>query len=134
METALRNAICAGLGCVAVVGGPGNGGGTNPYAVTFRGTDVPQLECESGTPPLSGGSGCAVATTTNGANGSINRYHADGSTAGIPPSLGSNMIDGRGPEADETPQKNLFFTSGTNSQVTLAPAGVTAGDLYVTDN
>jgi hypothetical protein len=137
VQTALRNAVCGGEGCLTVFGGPG---GTAPYTVTFTGalgsSDVPQLECEDGTPPLSGGAGCSVETTTNGANGGVDRYHADGTASAFASLAGSNTIDGRGPGADETPQGRMAWAlSGTTSQISLAPegaAGGTAGDIYVT--
>jgi hypothetical protein len=142
VEPALRNAVCGGSNCLILKGaGPG---GTSPYTVSFRGalsgSDVPQLECEDGTPPLSGGAGCSVETTTNGIDGGLDRYHADGSEAQFS-SLGGNTIDGRGPEADETPQGMMAWAAGPIgvklSQVALAPAGAAGGtehDIYVTQN
>ncbi|HEY0390601.1 MAG TPA: hypothetical protein VGC63_02700, partial [Solirubrobacterales bacterium] len=55
---------------VAVTGGPGDPTGSSPYKVTFQGslrrTDVSQIVASNGAPPLSGGAGASVTTTTPG--------------------------------------------------------------------
>jgi hypothetical protein len=107
VEAALSAAICEGKSCVYV-----STSAPNTYTAKFREalgtTDVSQLECEAGTPPLSGGSGCSVETTVEGVNGAIRRYHSDGTPAEFS-ALGSNAIDGRGSE-DETPHGGLAFS------------------------
>lgn len=119
VQTALR-ALAPLLG-VSVTGTPGN------YTINFGGTlsttDVPQLECENGSPPLSGGSGCAVSALTQGISSKVKRYHANGTPDNFS-ALGTNAID------------NLVFAQGSNvNQIAIAPAsaaGGTAGDFYVT--
>jgi hypothetical protein len=136
VRDALREVVCGGVACVFLNGGPGNATGSNPYAAQFAAslatTDVAQVECLSGTPPLSGGSGCSVTTTTNGVNGNVSRYHANGTPAEFT-ALGSNVIDGlEGP--DLTPQKGLHFSPNPlETQVAIdESSGETAGDIYVT--
>jgi hypothetical protein len=135
-RVAVRDAICEGAACVFVHGGPGDESGSKSYVVEFRErfdtTDVPQLVCESGTPPLSGGTGCTVTTTVAGVNGAIERFHSDGTPAEFS-ALGSNSIDGRGVE-DETPQGGLVFAPNVGlSQIAVDESGgATEGDIYVT--
>lgn len=85
--------------------GPGNvevGGGSSIYEVAFVGglaaEDQPELVAASGTPPLGGGSGVNVTTTTAGQSG----LAPTGGFAG--PTSGSLAIDpdsdGAGPDAD----------------------------------
>jgi DNA-binding beta-propeller fold protein YncE len=109
LQNALQNAICEGTSCVGI--GILNTPEPGTYTVTYRGplagADVPPLECEDGSPPLSGGSGCAVETTTQGVNGAVRRFKPNGEPDPFS-ALGSNAIDGRGAE-DETPQGPLVF-------------------------
>jgi hypothetical protein len=132
---ALEEIFCPSAGCLSVPSGQGNASGSNPYVVIFAGslatTNIEELECVPGTTPLSGGSGCSVATTTNGINGSVSRYHANG-TASEFSALGSNAIDGlAGP--DETAQKGLHFNSAKLVQVAVDESGgETKGEIYVT--
>ncbi len=135
---ALSNVACAGGPCVNVNGGPGDASGSKPYVVRFRDTldsaDVEEIECVAGSTPLSGGSGCAVTTTTNGVNGTINRYHADGTPSNFS-GLTGNSIDGRGPGIDQTPQNGLALFAALNPVTQVAideSGGETDGDIYVT--
>jgi hypothetical protein len=135
VRDALRTVACGGENCLIVDGGPGDAGGSKPYVVSFGGslktTDVEQIECLAGTPPLTGGSGCTVETTTNGVNGQIARYHADGTPSDFS-SLGSNAIDGRGPAEDQTPENALLSGLAKESQVAIDESGgATDGDIYV---
>ena len=137
METALIGLICPGGNCLFVNGGPGNAAGSSPYIVTYGttlgSTDVEQIQCESGTPPLSGGSSCSVETTVPGVNGTIARYHADGTPSDFS-ALGTNRIDGRAPGSDPTPQGGLHF-DGTASltQIAVDDSGTaTDGEIYAT--
>jgi hypothetical protein len=136
LENALRSAFCGGGPCISILGRPDDATGSTPYEIIFvlalASTDVPELECAAGTTPLSGGSGCSVTTTTNGVDGTIARYQADGTPANFT-ALGSNAIDGRGPGLDLTPQGGLHFSS-LNTFARLAvdeSGGVTDGDIYV---
>ncbi len=136
VRTALREIVCgdASEECLTVVGGPG---GSQAYRLLFGGarlatTEVDQVECEDGIPPLSGGSGCTAITTTEGVNGSISRYHADGTLASFS-ALGSNAIDARGPGADLTPQEGLHFLNADRTQVAVDNSGgLSDGNIYVT--
>ena len=122
METALIALICPGGNCVFVNGGPGDASGSSPYVVgfttTLASTDVGQIQCESGTPALTGGSGCTVETTTGGVNGTIARYHADGTPSDFS-ALGTNRIDGSSPGADQTPQGGLHFDFAVITQIAV---------------
>ncbi len=135
MEDALQEKLCGGSHCFFINGGPGDGSGSNPYRIEFGGasttTDVEELKCLAGSPPLSGGSGCSVTTTQDGVNGSVSRYHANGTPAEFT-ALGSNSIDGlEGP--DLTPQKGLHFSVARLVQVAVdETSGETAGEIYVT--
>jgi hypothetical protein len=135
VRDALREIACGGSSCLVVKGGPGNGSGSNPYIVEFASplatTDVEEIRCVAGSPPLSGASGCAVTTIRNGVNGSVSRYHADGTPAEFT-ALGSNAIDGlAGP--DLTPQKGLHFNVAKLVQVGVDESSdETAGEIYVT--
>ena len=91
-----------------------------------------QIQCESGTPPLSGGSGCSVETTVPGVNGTIARYHADGTPSDFS-ALGSNRIDGRAPGSDLTPQGALHFDIAQLTQIAIDNSGTaTDGEIYAT--
>jgi hypothetical protein len=124
---ALRSLASIGPSSVAVAGGPGDAAGSSPYVVTFQvalgTTDVPQLECENGTTPLSGGSGCSVATTTQGISSTVKRFKADGTPDNFS-GLADNILD------------NLAL-SGSPKQVQVAvdnsAAGAAKGDIYVTE-
>ena len=136
METALIGLICPGGSCVFVNGGPGNATGSSPYVVSFQtslsSTDVEQIQCESGTPPLTGGTGCSVETTVTGVNGTIARYHADGTPSDFS-ALGSNRIDGRAPGSDLTPQGALHFDIARLIQIAVDDSGTaTDGEIYAT--
>ncbi len=129
VEDALGESFCGGSHCFFI-------NGSNPYKVEIGGplatTDVEELKCLAGSPPLSGGSGCSVTTTQNGVNGSVSRYHANGTPADFT-ALGSNSIDGlAGP--DLTPQKGLHFRAATRlvQAAVDETSGETAGDVYVT--
>lgn len=56
------------------------------YCLVFEGklgqTDVGQVNCEDGTTPLSGGSGCSVVTQTDGERASFQEFAADGTLLG----------------------------------------------------
>jgi hypothetical protein len=72
-----------------------------------------------------------VTTTTDGVNGTIARYNADGSVANFS-ALGTNAIDGKG-GADQTPQGGLNFEAPFLSQLAVDESGGgTDGDIYVT--
>jgi hypothetical protein len=136
MKAALVGLICPGENCVVVNGGPGNAAGSSPYRIEFvrtlASTEVEQIGCESGTPALSGGTGCTVETAVNGVNGSIARYHADGTPADFS-ALGTNRIDGRAPGSDETPEKALRFESAELVQIAVDDSGTaTDGEIYAT--
>lgn len=96
VRTALRALPSIGAEGVSVSGGPGDASGSTPYLVTFGGpnatTDVPQLECENGTTPLSGGSGCTVTTPTPGIASKVKRFNADGTPHNFS-ALPSNALD-----------------------------------------
>jgi hypothetical protein len=137
VRDALRTAICPGKECVVVLGGPGDASGSTPYRITFvevlATTDVELLVCLPGTAPLSGGSGCSVATSTPGVNGAIARYHANGSPANFS-ALGSNVIDGRGgPDKVEPSPGGLQFNERFEEQVAIdESSGTTKGEIYAT--
>ncbi len=128
VQTALSALVCenAAEECITVVGGPG---GSQPFrvlvGVALVTTEMAQIECEDVS--LSGGSGCTATTTTDGVNGSISRYHADGTPANFS-ALGSNTIDARGPDADLTPQEGLHFLTPALTQVAVDPSN---GNIYV---
>ncbi|HET7484128.1 MAG TPA: hypothetical protein VFJ64_01980, partial [Solirubrobacterales bacterium] len=135
---ALQEIVCGGKECVVVNGGGPSGAAREPYRVGFVSelamTDVEQIECAPGTVPLSGGSGCSATTTSNGVNGSISRFHADGTPSEFT-ALGSNAIDGLG-GPDLTPQSGLHF-SPTARFLQLAvdeSGGATDGEIYVTQS
>jgi hypothetical protein len=136
VRDALRSLVCGGDVCVFLNGGPGNLTGSNPYRVEFAGpyssADVEEIKCLPGAPSLSGGSGCGVTTTLNGVDGSISRYHADGTPAEFT-ALGSNAIDGLA-GADLTPQNGLhFIPAAIQNQIAVdESSGETAGEIYVT--
>lgn len=143
----------AGVSGVGVGGGPGNATGSSPYEVQFSGalesTDVPQILCEAGAPPLEGGSGCTVTTTVPGINGQIARYHANDTPAPFS-GLGTNenVIDARkgpgGKACGEEPAscdvptppaaEGLRFSSlAKEAQLAIDESGgATDGDIYVT--
>jgi hypothetical protein len=136
VENALRATACPGKKCLIVSGGPGDTAGSSPYKIGFgrslATTDVEQLICVAGTTPLSGGSGCSVTTTTPGVNGSIVRYHPDGSPANFS-ALGSNVIDGRGGPDKVEPAEGLHFTGPVEEQVAIDESGAaTKGEIYAT--
>lgn len=93
------------------------------------------------TPAFSHPEGLAVDPVTgdvlviDSAAGTVSRYKPDGEPAPFA-ALGSNVIDGKGTEAeDKTPQNGLSFGAANEVQVAVAPAGSaagTAGDIYVT--
>jgi hypothetical protein len=132
VETALEKAICGGEDCLGV---ERIQFGTFPnYVIRFKGslteTDVPQITCENGTPPLSGGQKepglepgvCNFRTDTNGVTAHISRYHADGTPANFS-ALGSNGIYG-----GDTPQGRLF----NSPQIAVDDSGgPTDGDIYL---
>lgn len=137
---------------LVVTGGPGDASGTSPYVVTFThalgGSDVGQLACIAGSPPLSGGGGCSVSTTTPGVNNAVRRFNADGTPHPFT-ALGTNAIDGSGaggcspptpsPECDQTPQNGILRTFGAvisqEQQIAIDESGTaTDGDVYVTDS
>ncbi|HET7485811.1 MAG TPA: hypothetical protein VFJ64_10625 [Solirubrobacterales bacterium] len=132
VETALEKAICGGEDCLDV---EAIQFGTFPnYVIRFNGplteTDVPQITCENGTPPLSGGEKvpgwepgvCNFETDTNGVTTHISRYHSDGTPANFS-APGSNGIYG-----GETPQGRLF----NSPQIAVDDSGgTTDGDIYL---
>jgi hypothetical protein len=136
VRDALRAAICPGKECVLTPTGQG-GPVPIPYEIVFdeslATTEVEQLTCLPGT--LSGGSGCSVTTTSDGVNGTITRYNADGSAANFS-ALGSNAIDGRGgADKVEPPLEGLRFTTPFAVQVAVDESGgATDGDIYVTQS
>src|SRR4029077_6565876 len=102
------------------------------FQTSLSSTDVPQIQCENGTPPLTGGSGCSVETTINGVNGTIARYHADGTPSEFS-ALGTNRIDGRAPGGDQTPQGALHFDIARIVQIAVDNSGTaTDGEIYAT--
>jgi hypothetical protein len=135
-EAALQGLACGGGPCVIVNGGPG---GSNPYEVHFGGvlatTEVEQIGCVDGSPPLSGGSGCSVQTTIDGVNGTIARYQDDGSPSDFS-ALGSNLIDGRGgADKVQPPPEGLHFSIARLVQVAVDESGgATDGEIYVTQS
>jgi hypothetical protein len=133
METALRNLICPGGNCLFVNGGLATAGGSVVnFQTTLASADVEQIVCESGTPPLSGGTGCTVETTVNGVNGTIARYHANGTPSEFS-ALGSNRIDGGSPGSDQTPQGALHFDVARLVQIAVDDSGTaTDGEIYPT--
>lgn len=137
LETAMRSAFCGGGPCVSVTGGPGDAIGSKPFVVRFQAslatTDVEQLTCIS--LGLTGGSGCSVQTSTNGVNGTITRYNADGTPAPFS-ALGSNQIDGRGgADKVEPGAEGLRFGVPRRAQVAVDESGgATNGDIYVSQN
>jgi hypothetical protein len=137
VRDALREIVCGGENCLIVKGGPGDGPGSEPYIVEFGGplstTDLEEVKCVPGSPTLSGGSGCTVETTKNGVNGTISRWHTDGTPAEFS-ALGSNTIDGLGPGSDQTPLAGLhFFPLPRLTQIAVDESGgETDGDIYAT--
>jgi len=133
VETALRGLICGGSNCLIVNGGLTSAGGSVvSFQTNLASTDVEQIQCESGTPPLSGGSGCTVETTVNGVNGTIARYHADGTPSDFS-ALGVNRIDGSGPDSDQTPQGGLHFDFAKLVQIAVDESSeATDGEIYAT--
>jgi hypothetical protein len=92
-------------------------------------------------PVFTGAKGVAVDQATgdvlviDAAAGTVSRFHADGTPAPFS-ALGSNAIDGVGPE-DGTPNGALKFNSGPGgafqAQVAVdSSGGVADGDIYVT--
>jgi len=132
VQSALRVLPAIGQG-VFVSGGPGAGAGSQPYVIEFQGllveTNVEQLGCENGAVPLSGGSGCAVATLKAGAPGTLSRYHADGTPSNFS-ALGSNTIDGVGPDEDQVPTNHL---QGVTGVAVDDSGGASDGDVYVAE-
>jgi hypothetical protein len=130
---ALTTLICPGSTCLFVNGGLATSGGSVVnFQTTLATTDVKQIGCESGTPPLSGGTGCTVETKVNGVSGAIARYHADGTSSDFS-ALGSNRIDGRAPDSDQTPQGGLHFDVALISQIAVDNSGATTdGEIYAT--
>ena len=69
VESALDALPTIAPGSVTVDGGPGDAGATSPYAIAFSagpgiaGTDVPEIEVQPGTTPLSGGAAAATVET-----------------------------------------------------------------------
>jgi hypothetical protein len=125
-----------GPNSVSVSGGPGDAAGSKPYIVSFAfqlaKTDVEQIACADGAAPLSGGAGCSVATTTQGVDQTIGRYHPNGTPHDFS-ALGTNLIDGRG-GADQTPLGGLLLASAGVGQIAIdESAGPTAGDIYVSE-
>lgn len=124
VETALRALPSIGSSGVLVAGGPGDGAGSKPYIVTFIGplgtTDVEALICENGTTPLSGGSGCSVATTTPGVASKVRRFNPDGTPHDFS-ALAGSVLD------------NLVFNFDPSNQIAIdSSGGITDGDIYVT--
>jgi hypothetical protein len=131
VQTALRSAACGGAPCLGIEGFAFGSFFFN--SVRFMGslgaTDVPTIQCENGTPPLSGGEGCVVITRIGGVEGRIARFHADGSPAPFS-ALGSNLINGReGP--DQTPRPGLENSFGTQLAIDNS-GGPGEGDVYLT--
>jgi hypothetical protein len=74
VQAALRALSTVGASNVNVTGGPGNEGGTTPYAVAFAGAlanaPMPLIGAANGATPLSGGAATAsVTNTTTGSTG-----------------------------------------------------------------
>ncbi|HEY8808436.1 MAG TPA: hypothetical protein VIM28_00315 [Solirubrobacterales bacterium] len=67
----------------------------------------------------------------------ISRYHSDGTPSDFS-ALATNVIDGVGPGADQTPQNGLGFDTGFGplyGQIAVDESGTaTDGDIYVTQN
>lgn len=63
----------------------------------------------------------------------VSRYHSDGTPANFS-GLGTNVIDGKGGEGDQTPQNGFIFGSGgADSQIAVDSSGTsTNGNIYVT--
>jgi hypothetical protein len=75
-----------------------------------------------------------VLVIEGGAN-QISRYHADGTPSNFS-ALSTNVIDGVGPGADQTPENGLGFSEEPNyGQVAIDNSGTaTDGNVYVTQN
>ena len=120
---------------LGVSGGPGDATGSKPYLVQFRNKlsrrDVPQLECENGTTPLSGGAGCSVSTLTTGTPAKISRWHADGTAAEFS-GLGTNAIE-EIPVAGEPAPIPIGPASETQIAIDESSGTPTAGDIYLSD-
>jgi len=133
VQSALRALPAIGSEGVSVEGGPGDDVGSKPYVIHFERllaeTDVEQLGCENGSTPLSGGSGCAVATIEAGVPATLKRFHADGTPSSFS-ALGSNAIDGVGPGEDQVPANHLQAIGGVAVDNSGGP---TDGDIYVTE-
>jgi hypothetical protein len=131
--SALIDLICPGEECLFVNGGLATAGGSVVhFKATLASTDVEQIGCESGTPPLSGGAGCTVETTVNGTIGTIARYHADGTPSDFS-ALGTNRMDGRSPGSDQTPQGGLHFDFAEITQIAVDNSDTaTDGEIYAT--
>jgi hypothetical protein len=76
-------------------------------------------------------SGDVYVADGEGSNGSISRYHADGTPSDFS-SLGGNVIDGKGPGSDETPQNGLLLGSPELVQVAVDNSGGPA-NIYVAE-
>jgi hypothetical protein len=143
---------------LVVANGPGNVGGTVPYAITFQnglgGRDVEQITAANGATPLSGGSPSSeavVSPTTTGVLSGIRRFKPDGTPDNFS-ALGSNVIDGqRGPggrpkaecesapepaSCDETPLNGIGIPVGSTSAFNVQIAvdnsgGIADGNIYL---
>ena len=136
VQTALENLSSIGPSNVSVIGGPDTPTGPQPYEVTFIGalanTDLEQLSCENGATPLSGGSGCAVATTMGGELIQVTRWNPDGTPADFS-ALGSNAIDGIGPGEDQTPLNQLTdIITDLQGVAVDNSGGASDGNIYIT--
>jgi hypothetical protein len=152
VQEKLEKLSLIGKNNVLVNGGPGDATGSSPYLITFVGslarTDVEQIGCINGTTPLSGGSGCSVTTTAQGARPSLFRFKPNGEPDPFA-ALGTNAIDGKrgtggkpcaeeASSCDETPGNGGTLSSpfNTPSEVEVAvddSGGETDGDIYLTD-
>jgi WD40-like Beta Propeller Repeat len=111
-------------GSVAVSGGPGDAGGTNPYTATFEGAlagdDVPQLTLDASS--LAPPAGSAVTTTNSGGGPEICRAAAgDACKAGAP---GSAPGEFALPENRPAPACLTGCGEPLGSKIALGPGGL----------
>jgi WD40-like Beta Propeller Repeat len=115
---------------VAIVASPAGAAQTHPFLETFGSAAQPSF---SSAIPLAVDQSSGDVLVGEGIEneGKVRRFHADGTPANFS-ALGTNVIDGLGPE-DATPQSGLAGFPPSQSQIAIDESGIaTDGDIYVT--